>query len=91
MDELVTDADLEVVDEAPLDSATIAGLAAGHDIVHVDHYDVSPDLLRVLTARHLGLPPSHGALFQLGTGTLCRLGTEHGRPVIAARNVRPPS
>lgn len=47
--------------------------------------------LRVLTARHLGLPPSHGALFQLGTGTLCRLGTEHGRPVIAAWNVRPPS
>jgi probable phosphoglycerate mutase len=47
--------------------------------------------LRVLTARHLGLPASHGALFQLGTGTLCRLGTEHGRPVIAAWNVRPPS
>ncbi|MCW5253151.1 MULTISPECIES: histidine phosphatase family protein [unclassified Streptomyces] len=47
--------------------------------------------LRVLTARHLGLPPSHGAMFQLGTGALCRLGTEHGRPVIAAWNVRPPS
>ncbi|MFJ2155272.1 histidine phosphatase family protein [Streptomyces sp. NPDC087856] len=47
--------------------------------------------LRVLTARWLGLPPSKGALFQLATGTLCRLGTEHGRPVIAAWNVRPPS
>jgi probable phosphoglycerate mutase len=47
--------------------------------------------LRVLTARYLGLPPSDGALFQLGTGTLCRLGTEHSRPVIAAWNVRPPS
>ncbi|MFV0132909.1 histidine phosphatase family protein [Streptomyces sp. HMX87] len=47
--------------------------------------------LRVLTARHLGLAPSQGALFQLGTGTVCRLGTEHGRPVIAAWNVRPPS
>ncbi|MBQ0825445.1 histidine phosphatase family protein [Streptomyces tagetis] len=47
--------------------------------------------LRVLTARHLGLDPSAGALFQLATGTLCRLGTEHGRPVIAAWNVRPPS
>ncbi|MGW3100500.1 histidine phosphatase family protein [Streptomyces sp. NPDC001100] len=47
--------------------------------------------LRVLTARWLGLPPSGGALFQLATGTLGRLGTEHGRPVIAAWNVRPPS
>jgi probable phosphoglycerate mutase len=47
--------------------------------------------LRVLTARRLGLPPSAGALFQLATGTLGRLGTEHGRPVIAAWNVRPGS
>ncbi|MER5376170.1 histidine phosphatase family protein [Streptomyces sp. NPDC002553] len=45
--------------------------------------------LRVLTARRLGLPPSSGALFQLATGTLCRLGTEHGRPVIAGWNMRP--
>ncbi|MEU7061422.1 histidine phosphatase family protein [Streptomyces sp. NPDC046197] len=45
--------------------------------------------LRVLTARRLGLPPSGGALFQLATGTLCRLGTEHGRPVIAGWNIRP--
>ncbi|MDQ0584258.1 histidine phosphatase family protein [Streptomyces rishiriensis] len=45
--------------------------------------------LRVLTARRLGLPASAGALFRLATGTLCRLGTEHGRPVIAAWNVRP--
>ncbi|MER6010858.1 histidine phosphatase family protein [Streptomyces bluensis] len=44
--------------------------------------------LRVLTARWLGLPPSGGAFFQLGTGTVSRLGTEHGRPVIAAWNVR---
>lgn len=28
---------------------------------------------------------------QLATGTVCRLGTEHGRPVIAGWNVRPPS
>ncbi|MCX4704599.1 histidine phosphatase family protein [Streptomyces sp. NBC_01373] len=47
--------------------------------------------LRVLTARRLGLPPSAGALFQLATGTLCRLSTEHGRPVIAGWNVRPGS
>ncbi|MFE9662582.1 histidine phosphatase family protein [Streptomyces sp. NPDC005955] len=45
--------------------------------------------LRVLTARRLGLPPSHGALFQLATGTVCRLSTEHGRPVVAGWNVRP--
>ncbi|MFF4396520.1 histidine phosphatase family protein [Streptomyces sp. NPDC001480] len=44
--------------------------------------------LRVLTARRLGLPPRDGALFQLATGTLCRLGTEHGRPVIAGWNLR---
>ncbi|WP_327318720.1 histidine phosphatase family protein [Streptomyces sp. NBC_01235] len=47
--------------------------------------------LRVLTARRLGLPASAGSLFQLATGTLCRLATEHGRPVIAAWNVRPGS
>lgn len=45
--------------------------------------------LRVLTARRLGLAPRDGALFQLATGTLCRLGTEHGRPVIAGWNIRP--
>lgn len=45
--------------------------------------------LRVLTARRLGLPPAAGALFQLATGTLCRLGTEHDRPVIAGWNIRP--
>ncbi|MDT7840210.1 histidine phosphatase family protein [Streptomyces justiciae] len=47
--------------------------------------------LRVLTARRLGLPAAQGALFQLATGTVCRLGTEHGRPVIAGWNVRPPA
>ncbi|KFF96149.1 histidine phosphatase family protein [Streptomyces europaeiscabiei] len=47
--------------------------------------------LRVLTARYLGLPASAGALFQLATGTVCRLGTEHGRPVVAGWNVRPSS
>ncbi|MFJ6573294.1 histidine phosphatase family protein [Streptomyces sp. NPDC091292] len=47
--------------------------------------------LRVLTARRLGLPPSAGALFQLATGTIGRLGTEHGRHVLAGWNVRPGS
>jgi probable phosphoglycerate mutase len=46
-------------------------------------------LLRVLTARWLGLEPVGGRLFQLDTGTLSTLGTEHGEPVIAAWNVPP--
>ncbi|GAA3780574.1 histidine phosphatase family protein [Streptomyces phyllanthi] len=45
--------------------------------------------LRVLTARWLGLPASGGALFRLETATVSRLGTEHGRPVIASWNVSP--
>jgi broad specificity phosphatase PhoE len=55
------------------------------DVVLVAHGHV----LRVLTARRLGLPPSGGALFRLDTATMSRLGTEHGRPVIAAWNVVP--
>ncbi len=40
-------------------------------------------------ARRLGLPPTDGRLFQLATGTLSRLSTEHDRPVIAEWNTRP--
>lgn len=43
-------------------------------------------LLRVLTARRLGLPPSGGALFRLDTGSVSTLGTEHGRPVLTSWN-----
>ncbi|MFI1417645.1 histidine phosphatase family protein [Streptomyces sp. NPDC020731] len=46
-------------------------------------------LLRVLTARRLGLPPSAGRLFRLETGTLSRLSLEHGSPVVAEWNTRP--
>ncbi|MFJ2113725.1 MULTISPECIES: histidine phosphatase family protein [unclassified Streptomyces] len=46
--------------------------------------------LRVLTARYLGLAPAAGSLFQLATGTLSRLGTEHGRPVITGWNLALP-
>ncbi|MGV9251454.1 histidine phosphatase family protein [Streptomyces sp. NPDC003697] len=55
------------------------------DVVLVAH----GHFLRVLTARWLGLPPSAGALFQFATGTVGRLSTEHGRPVIAGWNIRP--
>lgn len=52
------------------------------DVVVVGH----AHFLRVLTARRLGLPPAAGALFSLDTGTVSRLGLEHGRPVITAWN-----
>ncbi|MEY9872552.1 broad specificity phosphatase PhoE [Streptacidiphilus sp. MAP12-33] len=57
----------------------------GGDVVLVAH----AHFLRVFTARRLGLPPADGALFQLATGTISRLSTEHGRPVIATWNERP--
>ena len=45
--------------------------------------------LRVLTARRLGLPAAGGAHFLMATGTVSRLSTEHGRPVVAGWNLRP--
>ncbi|MFF0206098.1 histidine phosphatase family protein [Streptomyces sp. NPDC005017] len=55
------------------------------DVVLIAH----AHFLRVLTARRLGLPPAGGRLFRLDTGTVSRLSTEHGRPVIAEWNTRP--
>ncbi|MFC5187912.1 histidine phosphatase family protein [Actinomadura harenae] len=60
-------------------------LLAEGDVVLVAHGHV----LRVLTARWLGLDPSEGRLFALATGTVSTLGTEHGRPVITTWNVPP--
>jgi broad specificity phosphatase PhoE len=57
-------------------------LAEG-DVAIVAHGHV----LRVLTARWLGLPPTDGRLFKLGTGTLSALGTEHDEPVLSTWNV----
>jgi probable phosphoglycerate mutase len=57
----------------------------GGDVVLVAH----AHFLRVLTARRLGLPPADGALFQLATGTVSRLGTEHGRHVLTSWNRQP--
>ncbi|WP_018571819.1 histidine phosphatase family protein [Streptomyces sp. PsTaAH-124] len=56
----------------------------GGDVVLVAH----GHFLRVLTARRLGLPPAEGRLFQLATGTVSRLSTEHDRPVVAEWNTR---
>jgi broad specificity phosphatase PhoE len=61
-------------------------LAGGDgDVVLVAHGHV----LRVLTARWLGLEPAAGRLFKLDTGTVSTLGTEHDEPVIASWNVPP--
>ncbi|MFF5985265.1 histidine phosphatase family protein [Streptomyces olindensis] len=62
----------------------VAGALPDGDVVLVAH----GHFLRVLTARRLGLPPAEGRLFRLETGTVCRLSTEHGRPVIAEWNTR---
>jgi broad specificity phosphatase PhoE len=44
-------------------------------------------ILRVLTARWLGLPPVAGRLFMLRTGAVCVLGWEHEWPVIEGYNL----
>jgi broad specificity phosphatase PhoE len=60
-------------------------LASGADCVLVAHAHV----LRVLTARWLGLPPVDGRLFALEPATLSSLGFEHGCPVVRTWNARP--
>jgi broad specificity phosphatase PhoE len=58
-------------------------LATGRDAVLVAH----GHLLRVLTARWLGLPPQDGRLFRLETARLSTLGYEREEPVILTWNV----
>lgn len=65
--------------------ARVRPLLPQGDVALVSH----AHLLRVLTARWLGLDPDCGRLFRLGTGTLSVLGTEHGMPVILTWNVPP--
>jgi len=55
------------------------------DVALVAHGHV----LRVLTARWLGLHPADGRLFRLDTGTVSTLGAEHDQPVILSWNVPP--
>lgn len=59
-------------------------LAAGDDVALVAH----GHLLRVLTARWLGLPPEDGRLFALATAGVSTLGYEHDLPVMTAWNRR---
>ena len=56
---------------ARLDGGDVALVAHGH-------------VLRILTARWLGLPPERGALFALPAGSYGVLGHEHARPVLTA-------
>ena len=65
--------------------AMVRPLLARGDVALVSH----AHMLRVLTARWLGLDPDCGRLFRLGTGTLSVLGTEHDMPVILTWNVPP--
>jgi probable phosphoglycerate mutase len=57
-------------------------LLADGDVALVAHGHV----LRVLTARWLGLGPEAGALFPLETGRYGLLGTEHARPALTGWN-----
>jgi probable phosphoglycerate mutase len=64
----------------------VTPLPADGDVVLVAHGHV----LRVLTARYLGLEPAAGRMFRLDTGTVSTLGAEHDEPVITSWNVPPP-
>ncbi|MFD9353123.1 histidine phosphatase family protein [Streptomyces sp. NPDC060031] len=85
--------------EHPGESAAEVGaradrvLARAADVLREDRGNVvlvaHGHLLRVLTARYLGLPPQDGRLFLLRTGTFSVLSTEHGLPVIAGWNTSP--
>ncbi|MER6710532.1 MULTISPECIES: histidine phosphatase family protein [unclassified Streptomyces] len=74
----------EVGERADRVLSRVAEALPDGDVVLVAH----GHFLRVLTARRLGLPPSEGRLFRLETGTVSRLSTEHGRPVIQEWNIR---
>jgi len=70
---------------ARVDRVIARARAAEGDVALFAHGHV----LRVLTARYLGLPPDDGRLFRLDTGTISVLGAEHDEPVIMSWNVEP--
>ena len=61
-------------------------LETGNDAILVAHGHV----LRILTARWLGLPPIAGRLFALDPARLSALGFEHEQQVISVWNARQP-
>jgi broad specificity phosphatase PhoE len=65
--------------------ARVEPLLAGGDVALVAHAHI----LRVLTARWLGLDPAGGRLFRLNTGTFSTLDTEHDHRVITSWNAPP--
>ncbi len=80
----------ETVDQVGARADAVLGrarpLLADGDVVLVSH----GHLLRILTARWLLLDPAEGRCFQLSTGTISTLGTEHDEPVMTSWNLRPP-
>ena len=68
---------------ARVDRVIAAARAADGTTLVVAHGHV----LRVLTARWLGLPPQDGRLFRLDTATVSLLGWERETPVILSWNV----
>ena len=64
-----------VIDEVRSSAGPVAVFAHGH-------------LLRVFTARWLGLSPTFGAHITLGPASICRLGWEHDVPAILLWNDR---
>jgi len=68
---------------ARAEAAITRALAAGGDVALFGHGHI----LRILTARWLGLPPQDGRLFALGTASLSALGYEHETRVITRWNV----
>jgi len=75
----------QVGDRADKVLARVRPLLSRGDVALVAH----GHLLRILTARWLGLDAVSGRLFRLDTGTVSTLGSEHDEPVISSWNVPP--
>jgi probable phosphoglycerate mutase len=65
------------------EAAIARAVEAGGDVLLFSH----GHLLRILTARWLGLEPADGRLFALSTGTVSTLGYEHAARVIIRWNL----
>ncbi|MCW2695832.1 MAG: Phosphoglycerate mutase [Modestobacter sp.] len=74
----------QVAERVDLVLGRVRPLLADGDVALVAHGHV----LRILTARWLGLAPEAGALFPLATGRYGVLGTEHDRPALTGWNTR---